>query len=923
MGTVYLAWDPKLERQLAVKLLKENDPELRERFEREAIAAARLRHPHIVTIYDVGEHDGQPFIAMEYIGGQTLADAIRERQPLSIVRKLELIGQMCDGLGFAHRTGIVHRDVKPANMMVDASGSLKILDFGIARIAESASMTQAGTMMGTLNYMSPEQVTGQTVDQRSDIFAVGAVLYELVCYQQAFPGTLSTGVLNRILNEQPRPLVDVDPEIARIVTRATEKDPARRYQDLAAMERELQAIRFALQGQTPVSGPIGAGTYVGQTPRPGSRDELLRRRQVQIEGHLALAAQALAVEDYEGVIAACDDVRLLNADEPRALDLISRAQAGLDQRQVNAWLAEAQEGLQRGAFTAARELIDRAATLTPGSSRVAELRQALTEAVRVRDEARRRQQERQNLLARAESSLDLGHFDEAMTAADELLAAEPEHAGARVIKAKAEDGLLAQARAREAEAGRRAREAAEQAESQLRARDDVAEAAPTLAVPLPADSTPSAAASGGTVLIARADSGSYRRDTGTITAGSQPAVAGADQTFAPAGRASAAAVESRAPVTRERPRYLVPALVAGAVVVIGGFSVYRFSSSGDVEPPPAEPMVVARNPEPMPPPEPAPAPPEPPPAEPTSGPSTEAWQRAESAAAAARRSAEAAGEAVVATPSYRQARTQDQEAATAFRDGRVADAISASRRAAALYAQAIREMPSRPREPVRAGADVPAPRLMKSVDPVYPAAALAGRVAGSVGVEALIDAAGRVTSVKVVRSVQALDQAALDAVRQWEFAPTMVAGRAVSVVHTVDVPFTPPPEPIVKATLPPPTTPPTTLPPAAAPVDESAAVRATIRALANAYNDLNVDAVLAIHPSASRSGLEKMRESLESQRVEITGEKVTVSGTRATLMCTWTVTSRPKNTRGDQRDSRVATFQLEKKGSSWYVVSRR
>jgi eukaryotic-like serine/threonine-protein kinase len=160
MGSLYLAWDEKLERHIVIKVLKEDDDELRARFSREAKSAARLKHTHIVTIFELGEHDSEPYIAMEYIEGPTLAEVIAGRDQPPLPRKLELMAQLCDGLGYAHRAGVVHRDIKPANVMIHKDGDLKILDFGVARIAESASMTQAGMMIGTLNYMSPEQVSG-------------------------------------------------------------------------------------------------------------------------------------------------------------------------------------------------------------------------------------------------------------------------------------------------------------------------------------------------------------------------------------------------------------------------------------------------------------------------------------------------------------------------------------------------------------------------------------------------------------------------------------------------------------------------------------------------------------------------------------------------------------------------------------------
>jgi eukaryotic-like serine/threonine-protein kinase len=274
MGTLYLAWDPKLDRQLAIKVLKGDDPELRERFAREARSAARLRHPHIVTIFDVGDHDGQPFIAMEYIQGVTLSTVIREWKPLTTARKLELMEELCDGLAYAHRAGIVHRDIKPANLIVSAEGQLKILDFGIARLMESAGMTQVGRVVGTLNYMSPEQMTGRAVDSRSDIFAVGVVCYELLSHRQAFPGGLGDGVFHRILNEPPEPLTThvrgVDAEVVKIVDRALEKDPDRRFQDLATMRTELRKARTRLHAaddSTQLMDLAGSGaTVMGAAP---------------------------------------------------------------------------------------------------------------------------------------------------------------------------------------------------------------------------------------------------------------------------------------------------------------------------------------------------------------------------------------------------------------------------------------------------------------------------------------------------------------------------------------------------------------------------------------------------------------------------------------------------------------------------------
>lgn len=277
MGTLFLAWDPELERDVAIKLLYRDDEGLRERFLREARSAARLRHPNIVTVFDVGEHDGKPFIAMEYVPGETLARIIGERRAVDIGRRIQWMEELCDGLAYAHEAGIVHRDIKPANLMVGGDGVLKILDFGVARVAQATDLTQEGSLVGTLNYMSPEQVTGQDVDRRSDVFAVGAVLYEILSYRQAFPGSLSDGVLHDILHGEPEPLArepsGIDAWLVSVVERAMSKNPENRYPDLVTMKADLQEIRGRLDHPAgdPVGpaggsgGPVGAGAAVGSS----------------------------------------------------------------------------------------------------------------------------------------------------------------------------------------------------------------------------------------------------------------------------------------------------------------------------------------------------------------------------------------------------------------------------------------------------------------------------------------------------------------------------------------------------------------------------------------------------------------------------------------------------------------------------------
>ena len=461
MGSLLLAWDPLLERQIAIKVLKEaGNQELRARFTREARAVARLRHPHIVTIFDVGEHQGQPFIAMEYIQGHTLGELVRRPDPLPVLRVLEWVSDVCDGLGYAHRAGIVHRDIKPANLMVDVEGSVKILDFGIARVAESG-MTQKGLLIGTLNYMSPEQLTGAPLDGRSDMFAVGAVLYELLCRRQAFPGGLDSGVLARILHNPPEPVAalcpGIDLQVVRIVDTALQKDPADRYADLAVMRREIQRVHRDLstraEHQLSATGDetmvlVDPGTPA-RTPRRGTApQEFVRRRDAQIEQHLNEASAALAASEYELAIAAAERALIMDPNLGRAAQMLDDARQGLDKRQAERWLAEGHEELQRGALTAAAGLLDQALTILPASDAALSLKKAIEEAQASRREAQARATALQEAIDRAQEHFDAAHYADVLAACDEALELEPGNVRATRLKEAA--ALALDERARQA-----------------------------------------------------------------------------------------------------------------------------------------------------------------------------------------------------------------------------------------------------------------------------------------------------------------------------------------------------------------------------------------------------------------------------------------------------------------------------------------
>ena len=253
MGDVYKAHDPVLDRLVALKVISgdiEVTDDLRARFFREAQAGAKLSHPNIVTVHDLAEADGQLFIVMEFLEGEELRQLIAQRRPLGLEQKISLMLQACDGLGYAHARGIIHRDIKPGNIFVLANGRVKLLDFGIARLATGdPDLTRTGFVMGTVRYMSPEQSRGR-VDKRSDIFSLGAVFYELLAYQAAFAGEDPMDIMEAVRTREPAPLTSVDAgfpaDLAEVTARALRKDPAQRFQDLTEMRQALVQVQFRL-----------------------------------------------------------------------------------------------------------------------------------------------------------------------------------------------------------------------------------------------------------------------------------------------------------------------------------------------------------------------------------------------------------------------------------------------------------------------------------------------------------------------------------------------------------------------------------------------------------------------------------------------------------------------------------------------------
>jgi serine/threonine-protein kinase len=281
MSSVFRACDVQLDRRVAIKILHEHyaeDPEYLERFRREAQLVARLSHPNIVTVIDRGQDHGRQYIVFEHVEGENLKELVLRTGRLPIRRALELALAVADGLAFAHDQGLVHRDVKPQNVLLSREGDVKVTDFGIARSLDvEHGVTQTGTVLGTGEYLAPEQASGRPVSPATDVYSLGVVLWELLAGDVPFAGENFVAVALRHVNEPPPSLLerrpDVSPRLAAAVERALAKDPARRFPSMAALARELRACLAGLDGEAPAPVDEAELTLITRPApaRPGVR----------------------------------------------------------------------------------------------------------------------------------------------------------------------------------------------------------------------------------------------------------------------------------------------------------------------------------------------------------------------------------------------------------------------------------------------------------------------------------------------------------------------------------------------------------------------------------------------------------------------------------------------------------------------------
>src|SRR5271168_2770909 len=417
MGVVYRGKDPFIGRTVAIKTITGNftdNPDLLERFYREARAAGALQHPNIVTIYDMGEDSGTPYIAMELLEGDDLSHMVdKERDaggqnalPASI--KLNYIVQVCRALEYAHKRNIVHRDIKPGNIVVTHEGAVKVVDFGIARLTDTSS-TSSGMLIGTIDYMSPEQIRGEKVDGRSDIWAVGVMMYEILTYTKPFLGGNITAVMFAIVSQEPKSIrdlrPDLPPELEDVMRRIFKKEPGERYQNMDELLNELDPIARRMQSESVGELVTQSETLLKKGELQRAK-ELLKQALVLDTSHLhaktlldkvnseirrsevlpklgeivANAEKFLQAGKLEDARREADAALHLDSNFVPARELLGKVQeASMQLQLVQAGLREARQRLAEGSLTEADQTLEKVLQAEPNNQDAQSLRKQIVE----------------------------------------------------------------------------------------------------------------------------------------------------------------------------------------------------------------------------------------------------------------------------------------------------------------------------------------------------------------------------------------------------------------------------------------------------------------------------------------------------------------------------------------------------------------
>jgi serine/threonine protein kinase len=416
MGEVYKARDPLIGRPVALKTITTSlvgDAELLERFYREARSAGALEHPNIVTIYELGKEGDTPFIAMEFLEGESLEKIIDRRAPLSLLEKIGYLVPVCRALDYAHRRGVVHRDIKPGNIMLTTDGKIKVVDFGIARLV-NASHTQTNMFMGTLSYMSPQQIYGERADERSDIWALGVTLYELLSFRRPFDGDNHAALMLNIAEEKTKPpslyelLPDCSPALEALVGKMLEKDVRRRFQTMEEVLLDMEPLWEALQ-QESVSGLVAESETLFRA-REYTRARDLLRKALQYDNRHGRAKTLLEQVTTE--------IRLIQV-RAQLTSILERAQKLMEEGRYQEAQSEAECALKlEPSSNQARDLVAKA-------RRLAERKRLLQDGLQI---TRQRMAE--------------GALTQAALEIRKVLDLDPDHPQGRTLQKQIEDHIL-------------------------------------------------------------------------------------------------------------------------------------------------------------------------------------------------------------------------------------------------------------------------------------------------------------------------------------------------------------------------------------------------------------------------------------------------------------------------------------------------
>lgn len=404
MGMVYKAIDPTIGRMVAIKKVTSvfsDDPDLLKRFYREAQSTGKLQHPNIVTLHDLGDQDGVPYLVMEYLEGDSLEKVIKERRPYTLAEKLNIIIQVCEGLGYAHQRQIIHRDVKPGNVVVLKDGGVKIVDFGIAQLGNER-FTRTGQVVGSLYYMSPEQIQDADIDARSDIYSAGVVLFEFLSFVLPFQGKDPTSTLAKILHDSPPALPDFlrpyPPELDAVVQRALAKDRNERYTSMEDFAFDLQSVQEKLS-------------------------------QDLIAGYLRIAEVCMGTKDWEKAREQLRQVLKFDKQHRRANELLREVQTQIQRQQISEQVGQlrsrADEALAARQWDQALTLLDQAVRLDGANSDLIEFRNSVRRSSALLADA----------LRRAELAHGDGDLETAKRAVEEALNVDPSDTTAKALNA--------------------------------------------------------------------------------------------------------------------------------------------------------------------------------------------------------------------------------------------------------------------------------------------------------------------------------------------------------------------------------------------------------------------------------------------------------------------------------------------------------